>query len=41
MHAATGFLATLAIAAIIGVRTLQASSVRVMRVLFAGAQVER
>jgi len=40
-HAATGFAATLAIAAIVCVRTLDASSMRVVRVLFAGAQVER
>jgi arabinofuranan 3-O-arabinosyltransferase len=40
-HAATGFLATLAVAVIVCVRTLAARSMRVMRVLFAGAQVER
>ena len=40
-HAATGFLSTLAVAAIICARTLEARSMRVVRVLFAGAQVER
>jgi arabinofuranan 3-O-arabinosyltransferase len=41
MHAATGFVATLAVAAIVCARTIEASSMRVVRVALTGAQVER
>src|SRR5262249_51206819 len=40
-HAATGFLATLATATIVCMRTLEALSMRVVRIPFARAQVER